>query len=75
MTIIKSKSEPTNINKIRYSEQNLKEITSFNDFKELKLAGQQKILNFGKYTQKEKSSKNNRRKIISYFYRNLRSKL
>ena len=76
MTIIKSASDSKNLcNYLKSISDTLVKVTSFNDFEKLELLGQQKLLTFGEYTQKQNSNKNNRRKIISYFYRNLKSKL
>ena len=76
MTLVKSLSDSENLcNYLESSDRNLDKITSFNDFEKLQLLGQQKLLTFGEYTQKDNSDKNNRRKIISYFYRNIKSKL
>lgn len=76
MTLVKSLSDSENLcNYLESSNRNLDKITSFNDFEKLQLLGQQQLLTFGEYTQKDNSDKNNRRKIISYFYRNIKSKL
>lgn len=53
----------------------VKKINSFNDFGTLNLKGKQKILSLGEYSMKENCSKENKRKVIYYFYRNIRSKL
>ena len=46
---------------------------SFHDFNILKLKGQQHILSFGEYSLKKYGTDNRlkRRKVISYFYKNL----
>lgn len=76
MTIIKSVSDSKNLcNYLESTENKLGKVLSYNDFEKLELSGQQKLLTFGEYNQKENSNKNNRRKIISYFYRNIKSKL
>ncbi len=76
MTLVKSLSDSENLcNYLESSDRNLDKFTSFNDFEKLQLLGQQQLLTFGEYTQKDNSDKNNRRKIISYFYRNIKSKL
>ena len=74
MTIIKSTSSPNNLNKENL-ENKLKETNSYNDFEKLVLLGQQKLLTFGDYNQIENSSKDNKRKVIYYFYKNIKSKL
>lgn len=49
---------------------------SFNDFTELELKGQQKIMSFGTFCSKSIQNKTNRKKVIEYFYKNLyKSKL
>ena len=75
MELTKSKSTPENLNKENNIEISLIECTSFNDFEKLKLFGEQKILTFGEYSQKNSSDKNKRRKVINYVYKNLHSKL
>lgn len=77
MTIIKSVSDSKNLCNYLESTENddLQKVLSFNDFEKLELSGQQKLLTFGEYIQKQNSNKNNRRKMISYFYRNIKSKL
>tara|TARA_B100000989_G_C19307800_1_gene371209 strand:- start:198 stop:425 length:228 start_codon:yes stop_codon:yes gene_type:complete len=75
MELTKSKSTPENLNKENNIEISLVECTSFNDFEKLKLFGEQKILTFGEYSQKNSSDKNKRRKVINYAYKNLHSKL
>lgn len=75
MSIIKSVSMTEILNNENDSENNLNQTTSFNDFKKLELLGQQKLLTFGEYSQKENSTKSNRQKIILYFYKKSHSKL
>ncbi len=76
MTITKSLSNSENLcHSSEFTDNKLDKNASFNDFEKLKLLGQQQLLTFGEYTQKDNSNKNNRRKIISYFYRNIQSKL
>ena len=49
---------------------------SFSDFNHLKLEGNQIIETFGNFSRNPKQTKNNRKKVIKYFYKNLlRSKL
>lgn len=49
---------------------------SFNDFHKLALKGQICLLTFGQYSQKTRgiSNKYKRRKVISYFYKNIMMK-
>jgi len=51
-----------------------KNINSFSDFQKLTLGGSQRILTFGEYCQKNYNNVNkiNKRKVIQYFYKNLR---
>ena len=51
-----------------------KNINSFSDFQKLTLGGSQRVLTFGEYCQKKYNNVNkiNRRKVIQYFYKNLR---
>lgn len=44
---------------------------SFNNFQELKLNGNQKLLSFGEYSCSKNYNRKNRLKIIHYFYKNL----
>ena len=48
---------------------------SFNNFNQLILAGEQKILSFGEYSNKKGASKINKRKVIRYFYENYFKKI
>ena len=75
MDLTKSKSTPENLNEENNIEISLVECTSFNDFEKLILFGEQKILTFGEYSQKDSSDKSKRRKVINYLYKNLHSKL
>ncbi len=76
MTLVKSLSDSENLcNYLEPTDNKFDKINSFSDFEKLELLGQQQLLTFGDYTQKDNSNKNNRRKIISYFYRNIQSKL
>lgn len=75
MKLNKSISAPENLNKQSEIKVCLEECTSFNDFEKLIFSGEQKKLTFGEYSQKKNSDKNKRRRIISYFYKNLYSKL
>tara|TARA_Y100000813_G_C23976417_1_gene264316 strand:+ start:201 stop:428 length:228 start_codon:yes stop_codon:yes gene_type:complete len=75
MTIFRSNSLNENLNNEIDLKSKLNQITSFNDFEKLELSGQQELLSFGEYSQKENSTKNNRQKTISYFYKKLLSKL
>lgn len=75
MALTKSKSTPENLNKENKIEISLGECTSFNDFEKLIFLGEQRILTFGEYSQKNSSDKNKRRKVINYLYKNLHSKL
>lgn len=68
--MIKSK---TNID-VAESNYNIKNNNSFNDFNLLNLKGTQDILSFGEYSAKN-SNKDNKRKVINYFYKKIRSKL
>ena len=68
--MIKSK---TNID-VAESNYNIKNNNSFNDFNLLNLKGAQDILSFGEYSAKN-SNKDNKRKVINYFYKKIRSKL
>lgn len=68
--MIKSK---TNID-VAESNYNIKNNNSFNDFNLLNLKGSQDILSFGEYSAKN-SNKDNKRKVINYFYKKIRSKL
>lgn len=51
-----------------------KNINSFSDFQKLNLGGSQRVLTFGEYCEKNYNNLNkiNRRKVIKYFYKNLR---
>jgi len=75
MDLTKSKSTPENLNEENNIEISLVECTSFNDFEKLILFGEQKILTFGEYSQKNSSDKSKRRKVINYICKNLHSKL
>ena len=73
MGIRKYKSLPADLNKIDtlFFLNNVTQ--SFGNFNNLHLKGEQNILTFGKSTSK---SKETRKKIIEYFYKNLyKSKL
>ena len=73
MGIRKYKSLPANLNKIDTLFFLNDQHQSYNSFKELHLKGEQNIQTFGKSTSK---SKETRKKIIEYFYKNLyKSKL
>lgn len=65
--ISKSKSLPCNL---EYFSDMVPQIQSFYNFDQLKLKGQQKLLTFGQYSHK-KGTKENRQKIIYYFYSKL----
>ena len=52
------------------SKTNLKNTNSFNDFSLLNLKGSQNILSFGEYSMKKNCNKDNKRKVIYYFYKN-----
>ena len=57
------------------SKTNLKNTNSFSDFNLLNLKGSQNILSFGEYSMKKNCSKENKRKVIYYFYNKITSKL
>ena len=65
--ITKSKSLPCNL---KYFTSMIPQIHSFYNFNQLQLNGQQKLLTFGQYSDK-KGTKDNRKKIIYYFYSKL----
>lgn len=68
--MIKSFSSPANLNNL--SELILrKNKNSFSSFENLQLSSQQKLLSFGEYCNKPKSTKKNKIKIIQYFYKNI----
>ena len=72
MGLVKSFSMPARLNNMeKIFETKIKSNFSFSNFQKLNLRGQQKLLTFGKYSQKRKYNRVNRRKIISYFYKNL----
>ena len=48
---------------------------SFHDFNKLCLKGKQKILSFGEYCSKINTTKDKRRKVITYNYNNLLRRL
>lgn len=75
MTLTKSISAQENLNKHIETENSLTDCISFSDFDKLILLGEQKLLTFGEYCQKNSSDKNKRQKIINYFYKKLYSKL
>lgn len=53
-----------------------KNFGSFNDFNILNLGGSQKLLSFGEYCAKNKfQKKENKRKVIYYFYKNLNKRI
>ena len=64
----KVKSLPTKLN--HYSDDSFSSI-SCHDFDHLILKGQQTHLSYGDYCQKPDNSKTNRRKMISYVYKQL----
>lgn len=68
MKLIRSFSLPEKLSEIIYKKP-IKNL-SFNNFDLLNLKGEQKHLSYGKYCQKN-NNKINRRKVISYFYKNL----
>ena len=68
--IIKSKSLQDNMNTLPSSIT--KNAISFSDFQQLKLGGCQRILTFGEYSNKKNHTKINKRKVIMYFYKNIK---
>ena len=68
----KVKSLPINLNTQCIS--NMSSI-SYHDFEKLIMGGQQTHLTFGKYSDKKNQSKENRKKIMQYFYKKMHSKL
>ena len=48
---------------------------SYNDFEKLILKGQQLHLSFGEYSKKSNNTKENRKKVITYMYQKIYSKL
>ena len=73
MEIRKYKSLPADLNKIDTLLFLNDQHQYYNSFKDLHLKGEQTIVTFGKSTSK---SKETRKKIIEYFYKNLyKSKL
>lgn len=73
MGIRKYKSLPADLNKIDTLFFLNDQHQSYNSFNDLHLKGEQTIVTFGKSTSK---SKETRKKIIEYFYKNLyKSKL
>lgn len=69
MKLIKSFSLPEKLNHIIY--QKPIKVSSFNNFEILNLKGYQKHLSYGEYCQTKNNNKINRKKVISYFYKNL----
>lgn len=67
MFIRKTKSLPINMNKL--ISQNIS--TSFHNFNLLNLNGSQKHLTFGQYSNKKDCAKQNKKKVIQYFYSKL----
>lgn len=65
--ITKSKSLPCNLK--NYTSR-IPQIQSFSNFNQLKMKGDQQLLTFGQYSEK-KGTKQNRQKIIQYYYSKL----
>ena len=70
MNLIRSLSLPEKLNDIVHQHKPLK-ISSFNNFELLNLKGNEKHLSYGVYCIKKQTNKINRKKVISYFYKNL----
>ena len=70
--IRKTKSMPTYLNNLSSIQTSLH---SYHDFNYLLLKGEQRLLTFGEYSCTKNPSKKSKQKIITYFYRNMRSML
>ena len=68
--INKSASIGENLNSINIIKKNS---ISFSDFQKLILEGRQKILTFGEYSRLRPYNRVNRRKVIYYFYKNIKN--
>ena len=65
--MFKLKSTPSDLNKLQYS---VSSTNSFCDFQQLLLQGEQKLLSYGQYCNKQ-GNKANRKKLIYYIYSKL----
>ena len=65
--MFKLKSTPSDLNKLQYS---VSSTNSFCDFQQLLLQGEQKLLSYGQYCNKQ-GNKENRKKLIYYIYSKL----
>ncbi len=70
--IRKTKSVPTYLNNLSSIQTSFH---SYNDFNNLLLKGEHRLLTFGEYSCTKNPSKQTKQKIITYFYRNMRSML
>ncbi len=75
MRLKKCLSAPSNLYFYALLNNDYKRTLTFNNFKQLELNGQQKLLTFGEYSNKKLSTKNKRQKIVSYFYKRIQSRL
>jgi hypothetical protein len=66
----RSKSLPSKLN--TYIKQSF---ISYHDFNNLFLNGEQKLISYGSYCNNKESKKEIRKKMITYFYKKLISKL
>ena len=72
MLLRKSNSVPKQLNNLLLFNREIKSCENFNN---LILNGEQRILTFGEYSSKKDSSRIMKQKIIFYFYRKFKSKL
>lgn len=75
MSLKKCLSAPSNLYFYALLNNDYKRTLTFDNFRNLELNGQQKLLTFGEYSNKKLSTRTKRRKIISYFYKKIQSKL